>query len=231
VQERLARQENVGQHRTGPARYALTGLLRCGRCNRHMHGRKMRETSKGYVCDVCGASKGLLKTERAVRALMASLPVTAEQVAAEIGADVAADREQLAVELAAVDASLSKLSKRRTTLTIQRGDGEMTAEDYRAAIAESGRERDALEQQREEIQQRLRTLPQDTVLVEEALALLRALPSLVDLAADAPIEEQQQMYRACIKRVVLDPVAKTLTVEWLDHIARHMGAAQHTVQV
>jgi site-specific DNA recombinase len=153
VQARLALAANVGQHRARPARYLLSGLIRCAACGYRMCGHQFRDGYHLYVCDPCRATRSQRRVHQAVRTLLEGVPIGAQRITAALEANERRDHEEAGAELAALDARLTALTQRRVRLTALYADGQIDGQDYAATLAETDKERAKLRTEREALEQ------------------------------------------------------------------------------
>jgi DNA invertase Pin-like site-specific DNA recombinase len=230
VQGRLDAQRHVGQPGRQKACYALQGIIWCAKCNRRMTGGRHGRRSVVYECPVCDLTRGVKKTERAVLGLLSQLRLGPEDLAQSAAGAIRHRRAELAGDMAALDQQMRELSARRVRLTLKYGDDKMSDEDYATAMRLSDAERDRLDRARRDLAVHIAALPASMDAYERVARYVATLGHWSDLVTRASLEEQQEVYRACVHAVRWLPDKETLEVEWTRDIAPYMPAERQQVR-
>jgi DNA invertase Pin-like site-specific DNA recombinase len=232
VQARLGRGDRRERaHLNQRTRHSLSSLLWCASCQRRLSAHRTGGNSWVWRCPVCNKTRGAARIERGVRSCLDGIPVPAEQAGARYASRVQDERDGLTVAVQAIDGELAKLAKRRVQLRLQQADTDMTIEELRELLAITAQEQGRLTRERERLQQQQTALPAHADLAREIAARLRGLERWTDGLDRQPIEQQQEMYRQCVGRAVIDFEAGTLQVEYTPAIAGWCGRASDTVSL
>jgi hypothetical protein len=231
AQDRLAGNVNRGQaYAEREPKYPLTGLLICAQDGKRLHGQlaayyKEGEPTKRYEvyhCPYCGKSRSGRKIERALRALLDTIPLEVDRIATSPAQDSAPRVDE-------IEQQLVRLQARRARLMVKWGDA--TTPDAQQAA------QDAIDLTDRELAE-LRAKQAAAVREQEADDMLsitaewlKSISSWTELLNDATASERNEVYRRLVSSVRVDFSTSYLTVEWLPAIARLTGQAVQTVSL
>ncbi len=227
VQARLDGNPVAHERAAGP-QFALSGLVWCNVCGLRMHGHhNRRDNVVDYVCGHCRpvVSKSGLKMEAALRTMLASVPLGLAAVQDALEADAARETTTSAQRARDVATALDRLHERRKRLTVLYADGELTARDYQAALAET----DAELAVQYESQRTLEMTAATDASLHQHVAWLREQTDWVSLLDDTTPQERHAVYREVVSRLTYDRATGTLTVRWQPSIARLVGTTEQHV--
>ena len=243
AQERIAQNKNRGQKRDTEPAYSLTGLLfcagtpgkRCADSPKRVHGQIARagnyydegaQTNTTayamYHCPYCGKTRSNAKIEKSLHALLETIPVGRDVIAA-----VSYTATQGTAQAADVEQQITKLQARRAKLMARWADA-ATPDEEQAAQDAIDLTDPALAALRVKSMEATREHVADKTLVG-AVAWLKDIDNWTELLADTTPAERNEVYRNIVNRCTLDFAANTLIVEWLPWAAKLTGELEQTV--
>jgi DNA invertase Pin-like site-specific DNA recombinase len=244
IQERLATHQHTGRRAPESARFPLTGLVRCARCDAPMHGNRTAKTTHApwffYLCAVCGQSKSNTKVEGALQRALAAIPLDAGQIARSVGRARTRGkrpRDGTGVPPAALERRLGVLDERLGKLLTLHLDGAITPVEYTAARQQTLAERERLVAAQLHVvtpPAHAPAAPSDetrAAALHTAQQRLQALAAWLPLLAEMEPAERNRRYRSCVTHLALDCPTDTVTIHWQPWLATVRGLADETVRL